>query len=34
MIVGDRKALCMAIRRLDTEQRGTKLAQRIQELQK
>ena len=29
MIVGERRALCTAIRRVDTEQRGTKLAQRI-----
>ena len=31
MIVGERRALCTAIRRVDTEQRGTKLAQRINE---
>ena len=31
MIVGERRALCTAIRRVDTEQRGTKLAQRIDE---
>lgn len=29
LIVGERRALCTAIRRTDTEQRGTKLAQRI-----
>ena len=29
LIVGERRALCTAIRRIDTEQRGTKLAQRI-----
>lgn len=32
IIVGERKALCIAIRRTDTEQRGTKLALRIQEI--
>ena len=34
IIVGERKALCTAIRRTDTEQRGTKLAMRIQEFMK
>ena len=32
ILVGERRALCIAIRRTDTEQRGTKLAKRIQEL--
>lgn len=32
LIVGERRALCIAIKRTDTEQRGTKLAMRIQEL--
>ena len=32
LLVGERKALCTAIRRTDTEQRGTKLAQRINNL--
>ncbi len=32
IIVGERKALCMAIRKTDTERRGTKLAMRIREL--
>lgn len=31
ILVGERKALCMAIRRTDTERRGTQLAARIQE---
>ena len=31
LIVGERRALCTAIRRTDTEQRGTKLAKRIQD---
>lgn len=31
MIIGERKALCMAIRKVDTEQRGTMLAGRINE---
>ena len=34
LIVGERRALCTAIRRIDTEQRGTKLAQRIREFSK
>ena len=34
MIVGERRALCTAIRRVDTEQRGTKLAQRINDFVK
>ena len=34
IIVGERRALCIAIRRTDTEQRGTKLAMRIQEFMK
>ena len=34
LIVGERKALCTAIRRTDTEQRGTKLAQRINDYKK
>ena len=34
LIVGERKALCTAIRRTDSEQRGTKLAQRIIEYKK
>lgn len=34
LIVGERRALCTAIRRTDTEQRGTKLAQRIQDFSK
>lgn len=34
LIVGERKALCTAIRRTDTEQRGTKLAMRINEFMK
>lgn len=34
LIVGERRALCTAIRRTDTEQRGTKLAKRIQEFSK
>lgn len=34
ILVGERRALCMAIRRTDTEQRGTKLAMRIQEFVK
>ena len=34
IIVGERRALCIAIRRTDTEQRGTKLATRIQEFMK
>lgn len=34
LIVGERKALCTAIRRTDTEQRGTKLAMRINEYMK
>ena len=29
LIVGERRVLCTAIRRIDTEQRGTKLAQRM-----
>lgn len=32
IIVGERRALCIAIKRTDTEQRGTMLAARIQEL--
>ena len=32
IIVGERKALCRAINRIETEQRNTKLAQRINEL--
>ena len=32
IIVGERRALCIAIRRTDTEQRGTKLAARIRSL--
>ena len=32
IIVGDRKALCMAINTVDTEKRGTMLALRINEL--
>ena len=31
ILVGERKALCMAIRRTDAERRGTRLAARIQE---
>lgn len=31
LIVGERRALCTAIRHTDTEQRGTKLAKRIQD---
>ena len=31
VMVGERKALCMAIRRTDAERRGTRLAARIQE---
>ena len=34
LIVGERRALCTAIRRIDTEQRGTKLAQRINDFSK
>ena len=34
LIVGERRALCTAIRRIDTEQRETKLAQRIREFSK
>ncbi len=34
IIVGERKALCMAIKRTDAEKRGTKLAKRIQNLVK
>ena len=34
LIVGERRALCTAIRRIDSEQRGTKLAQRIREFSK
>lgn len=34
ILVGERRALCMAICRTDTEQRGTKLAMRIQEFMK
>ena len=34
LIVGERKALCTAIRRIDTEQRSTKLAQRINDFKK
>lgn len=34
IIVGERRALCIAIRHTDTEQRGTKLAMRIQEFMK
>ncbi len=34
IIVGERKALCMAIKRTDAEKRGTKLAKRIQKLVK
>ena len=34
LIVGERRALCTAIRRTDTEQRGTKLAKRIQDFSK
>lgn len=33
VIVGERKAVCMAIGRLDMEKRGTMLARRIQEKQ-
>ena len=32
ILVGERRALCIAIKRTDTEQRGTMLAARIQEL--
>lgn len=32
ILVGERRALCIAIKRTDTEQRGTMLASRIQEL--
>lgn len=32
ILVGERRALCIAINRTDTEQRGTRLAARIQEL--
>lgn len=31
IIVGERRALCMAIRRPDTEKRGTRLAERLKE---
>jgi len=31
LIVGERRALCMAIKRTDTEQRGTMLSSRIKE---
>lgn len=31
IIVGERKALCIAIKRTDTERRGTCLAKRLQE---
>ena len=34
MIVGERRALCIAIKRTDTEKRGTCLAARLQELSK
>ena len=34
LIVGERRALCTAFRRIDTEQRGTKLAQRINDFSK
>lgn len=32
IIVGERKALCIAIKRTDTERRGTCLAERIKEI--
>ena len=32
IIVGERRALCMAIKRPETKRRGTRLAKRIQEL--
>ena len=32
LIVGERKAVCIAIKRTDTERRGTMLAKRIQQL--
>ena len=32
IIVGERRAVCIAISRTDTEQRGTMLAKRIQKL--
>ena len=32
LIVGERRALCIAIKRTDTEQRGTMLSARIKEL--
>ena len=32
IIVGERRALCIAIKRIDTERRGTKLAARIRSL--
>lgn len=31
LIIGERRALCMAIKRTDTEQRGTMLSSRIKE---
>ena len=34
ILVGERRALCMAIKRTDTEKRGTMLAERIRQLEK
>ena len=34
ILVGERRALCMAIKRTDTEKRGTMLAERICQLEK
>ena len=32
IIVGERRALCIAIKKQDTEKRGTQLAERLKEL--
>lgn len=32
LLVGERRALCIAIQKLDTEKRGTQLSERLKEL--